>query len=273
MSNQHSAALSRLGEVLSGLGRMAVAVSGGVDSMTLSLVAHRTLGSAVEMFHAVSPAVPPDATERVQRYTGEEGWRLHLVNTGEFDDVDYLRNPVHRCFHCKKNLYAELSTLTDAVLVSGTNLDDLGDYRPGLAAAAEHCVRHPYVEAGIGKATVRELAGGLGFPELAVLPSAPCLSSRIETGIRIDPRALKLVDQVEKLIVRETESTTVRCRVRKAGIVVELDKESLSELSHRHRARLSQLISDLCGLAGIVSPISFSEYRMGSAFLGQSESG
>src|SRR5437763_3377140 len=181
--------------VLQGLGDVAVAVSGGVDSMTLAVVAHRAPGVQAEMFHAVSPAVPPQATERVHRYVAHEGWNLRIIDAQEFADPDYLRNPVTRCFHCKSNLYSTIAALTHAHIVSGTNTDDLADYRPGLAAASALNVYHPYVDAGVDKAGVRRIAHALGLDDLAELPSAPCLSSRIETGLAIDPAVLGLVNE------------------------------------------------------------------------------
>ena len=86
-----------------------VAVSGGVDSMTLAILAGRTLGRDAVMFHAVSPAVPPAATERVRGVARSEGWRLRELDAGEFADEDYVANPYIRCFHCKNNLYRTLS--------------------------------------------------------------------------------------------------------------------------------------------------------------------
>ena len=101
-----------------------------------------------------------------------------IVDAGEFADPQYRANPVNRCFFCKANLYRTLGAMSDGIVASGTNCDDLSDYRPGLEAARLHNVRHPYVEAGIAKADVRTLAGELGLPEFAALPASPCLSSR-----------------------------------------------------------------------------------------------
>ena len=187
-----------LAEALRRLGDVAVAVSGGVDSMTLAVVAHRDPAVRAAIFHAVSPAVPPEATERVRRYAQSEGWNLRIIDAQEFRDADYVRNPVTRCFHCKSNLYGTIAAVTDAKIVSGTNIDDLGDFRPGLTAARALDVRHPYVDAGIDKDGVRRLAGALGLGDLADLPSAPCLSSRIETGLAIDPTVLRIVHEVER---------------------------------------------------------------------------
>ena len=177
------AAARALDRVLTAIGPAGVAVSGGVDSTTLAVVAHRRFPERSSMVHAVSPAVPPEATARVRELARDEGWDLKVIDAGEFQDPDYLANPVNRCFFCKTNLYGTMRRHVSGVLVSGTNLDDLGDYRPGLEAAKRHGVRHPYVEAEIDKAGVRALARHLGLGALAELPAAPCLSSRVETGI------------------------------------------------------------------------------------------
>ncbi len=260
-------ALDSLALVLTDIGRVAVAVSGGVDSMTLSVVAHRTLGRSVEMFHAVSPAVPPEATARIRRYAVAEGWRLRVIDAGEFDDPAYRRNPVNRCFFCKSNLYGVITARTDANVVSGTNLDDLGDYRPGLEAARNHRVRHPFVEAEIDKQTVRAIARHLGLDDLSELPAAPCLSSRIETGIRIEPDFLTLVHAVETYVGRQLKPKTVRCRVRRRGVVVELDADCFAALGTGRRRALGETIGDMFRGAGLDHPVDFAPYRMGSAFM------
>ena len=190
-------ALSRLQQYFRDHPAMAIAVSGGVDSMTLAVVAHRE-NPATEIFHAVSPAVPLQATARVRQYAERERWNLTVIDAGEMLNEDYLANPVNRCYFCKTSLYDTVLEHTKLPVASGTNLDDLGDYRPGLIAAAEHQVRHPYVEAGIDKETLRRVAGALGLHDLKDLPAAPCLSSRVTTGIPIDAELLPLIDRAER---------------------------------------------------------------------------
>jgi uncharacterized protein len=256
-----------LESVLNGLERFAVAVSGGVDSLTLATFAHRLLESRVEMYHAVSPAVPAEATRRTRAVAEREGWALHVLDAGEFDNADYMRNPVNRCFYCKTSLYGAIRPHTSAQIVSGTNLDDLGEYRPGLIAAQEHGVRHPFVEAAMRKQSVRALARHLGLGEVAELPASPCLSSRVETGIAIAPRVLAGIHLAEQLVGRALQPKTVRCRVRATGIVIELDEPSLDALDATRRDELSRQIAALFSDAKPAGPVAFAPYRIGSAFL------
>ncbi len=260
-----SARLAALEHMLGACAPAAVALSGGVDSMTLAVIAGRRLGSDVAMYHAVSAAVPPAATARVRAYAERCGWQLILLDAGEFSDPNYLANPANRCFFCKANLYGTLAAQSDAQLLSGTNLDDLGDWRPGLEAAKRHAVRHPFVEAGIAKATVRALAASLGLHDLAELPAAPCLSSRVETGLAIQPGQLRLIDQAEQLVRASLKPETVRCRIRADGVVIELDDSALARLSDADDQLTAQLAALFAHEAG--GPPRFGPYRRGSAFL------
>jgi len=250
-------------------GPSAIAVSGGVDSMTLAVFAHRLLGrSNVVMMHATSPAVPPEASERVRHWAKSEGWDLHVLDAGEFGDRNYLANPVNRCFFCKSNLYSSIAKFTDRQIFSGANTDDLGEYRPGLDAATERSVRHPYLEADMGKANVRLLSQALGMGALAALPASPCLSSRVETRIAIDPEVLKAIDAAERLARDTLRPKTVRCRVRHDRIVIELDEESLARID---ADMIDSITSAVAGLfLPVLSrrPIGFQPYRNGSAFVG-----
>jgi pyridinium-3,5-biscarboxylic acid mononucleotide sulfurtransferase len=252
-----------LGTVLDGMDGMAIAVSGGVDSMTLAYLAHRRRPDHITMIHAASPAVPAEATARIRRYAANEGWRLLVVDAGETRDPRYVANPHDRCFWCKSNLYATIRGLTDELIVSGANLDDLGDYRPGLQAAADHGVRHPWIEAGIGKREIRRIAAAHALMDLAELPSSPCLSSRIETGIAVTVGALAAIDWIERAVRATLAPETLRCRLRSFGIEIELDDAALARVDRDEVVGVAQAIMAASRIGG---DIRFAPYRRGSAF-------
>ncbi len=254
-------ALRHLDDILGGLTAAEVAVSGGVDSLTLAAAAHHRLGRRATMRHATSPAVPPEATQRTRAIAAARGWALDVFDAGEFADPRYRANPADRCFFCKTNLYGAIAARAGGTILSGTNTDDLADWRPGLRAAAEHGVRHPFVEAGIDKATVRQFAARLGLGSVADLPAAPCLSSRIETGIRVEPALLALVHRAEQEVTVLLAPRTVRARLRQRGLVIELDPVALAQAEAR-RAEVMAALRPLTPL-----PIGLAAYRTGSAFL------
>lgn len=254
-----------LQDLFEDLGSVALAVSGGIDSLTLASVAHRTRDTDSRVYHAVSPAVPPQSTARLRRLAEKEGWSLSVIDAGEFTDESYRHNPVDRCYYCKTHLYESISQYSDAQIVSGANCDDLADYRPGLQAATEYGVRHPFIEAGLGKTDIRRLATFLGLGELAQLPASPCLSSRVETGIPILPDQLQRVNTAEQLVERETGSNTVRCRIKRKQIEIQIGDDALLSISSAQRQRLRRQLGSLFQ----ISPrfIKFGPYIMGSAFL------
>jgi len=261
------AATSRLESVLLSCGEVAIAVSGGVDSLTLAAFARRALGDRAALVHAVSAAVPTEATTRVKEFAKGLGVALAVLDAGEFADEAYRSNPLNRCYFCKSHLYDAIRARFKATVLSGANLDDLSDYRPGLLAARERGVRHPFVEAGFTKARVRELARHLGLGEIAELPAAPCLSSRVETGIRIEASVLALIDAVEGELRHAVSPKTLRCRVRQRGVVVEMDEPSLNAWPAEARAEWTARIASRALAAGLAGRVGFEVYRQGSAFL------
>jgi uncharacterized protein len=242
---------------------LTVAVSGGVDSMVLSYVAHRFSSVAVTMAHAISPAVPKSATARIRDYAAREGWNVRFLDAGEFADPSYRANPVNRCYFCKSNLYARIRSSTHGAIASGTNVDDLGDFRPGLRAAEEREIVHPYVEAGVAKAGIYGLAERHGLDDLAELPAQPCLASRVETGISIDAGDLAFVERVESAAAALAPAKTdIRCRITRAGAVLEVG----DAFPDHRRAELASLVSALC-LADDRPFAGLRSYRRGSAFI------
>jgi uncharacterized protein len=259
------AALVRLETTLVRYTRLAIAVSGGVDSMTLASVAHSVLGNETLIVHAMSPAVPAEASERVSVYAQRFGWPLKLVDAGEFADDRYRSNPVNRCYYCKTNLYARLQDVWDGPIASGANLDDLGDYRPGLLAASEKQVVHPLIDACIDKSTVRAIARYRHLDDVAELPAQPCLSSRVETGLAITAADLVFVHRIERHLANVLGTGDLRCRITAAGVRIEVPEPVRQEYAAQWPslcAQLERLIAeDGRTLAG------YTEYHRGSAFL------
>lgn len=259
-----ASAIEAVGLLLEDHGRVAVAVSGGIDSLTLATLAHRRLGARAAMFHSRTASVPAEATRRTRELAVREGWSLHVIDAAEFARGEYLANPVDRCYFCKQSLYAEIARHTDAQVVSGANVDDLGEYRPGLAAAREAGARHPFVEAGVGKAAIRAMARALGLGGLAEIPASPCLSSRVETGIAIEPAMLARIDAAEQAVRARVDAAAVRCRLRASGVVVEIEAAALARLDEAARGDIAAAVALHFGNGATPR---LEPYRVGSAFL------
>ena len=242
---------------------LAIAVSGGVDSMLLAYVAHRFSAAAMTAVHAASPAVPAVATARVREHAARHGWNLRIIDAGELDDPSYRANPVDRCFYCKTNLYSRIRAVTGLPIASGANLDDLDDYRPGLLAARNHDVVHPFIAAKIGKQAIYAMAAAYDLSDLAALPAQPCLSSRIETGIAVGAEALHFIEETEIAFAALLPGAqSIRARITAAG--VQLECVNLPEGTER--ARLERWAAEHCAAHGRVFA-GLRPYRRGAAFL------
>jgi uncharacterized protein len=266
-------ALTRIHAVIDATGPLIIACSGGIDSLLLSVIAHRRVPGSVLIAHAISPAVQPDSSARVRHWADQEGWTLQIAQSTEFEDEKYLSNPVNRCYFCKSGLYLALQSIREAIvadgtIVSGANLDDLGEYRPGLDAASENGVRHPWIEADIGKEDIRAIARHLDLP-FAHIPSSPCLASRLYTGTRVTSSRLRAVDECETLIRSETGVAIVRCRIKENIMLIEVpdpDRHLISiDLIDRVQ-RLAQSIET--GIHAV--EMDAAAYRAGRAFVGAS---
>ncbi|MCH3964393.1 MAG: ATP-dependent sacrificial sulfur transferase LarE [Clostridium sp.] len=196
--------LEALKKNIRNLGSAAVAFSGGVDSTFLLKVAHDVLGDNVIAVTATSSTYPKRELNEAKRYAKSIGARHIIIESEELDIKGYAQNPVNRCYYCKKELFSKLKNVAreneiDYVL-DGSNLDDTGDYRPGMEAAKELGVVSPLKEAELTKDDIRKFSKELGLPTWNK-PSFACLSSRFPYGNEINSRKLKMVEDAEQFLL------------------------------------------------------------------------
>lgn len=239
----------RLIELLRSYRRVAVALSGGVDSAVVAKAAQLAIGSDAVAVTADSPSVARRDLDDARQVADRIAIRHVVIGTDEFSDPEYARNDGTRCYHCKTELYDRIAGLQSElgfeVICSGANRDDLGDYRPGLIAAAEHGVRHPLQELGFGKAEVRELARYWNLP-VSDKPASPCLSSRIAPGVVATTERTARIEAAETLL-RELGLADCRVRLHEGELArIEVAPESIERLAKAEvRSSLAAKLRDL----------------------------
>ncbi len=185
---------------LSGLGRVLIAYSGGVDSAFLAWIAYHSLGRGALALIADSPSLARSQLADAIAFAGEYQIPLEVINTAELNRPEYTRNDASRCFHCKDELFSVMEDFRRArgfdCIAYGVNLDDEGDFRPGHLAAEQHRVVAPLRDAGLNKADIREIARAAGL-RIWNKPASACLSSRIEYGRPVTRETLAVVEQGE----------------------------------------------------------------------------
>ena len=197
--------LEHLKQIFYQMESVAVAYSGGIDSTLLLKVAHDCLGERAIALTAVSASLPASERAEAAAVVAEIGARQIEIESDETADPRYLANETTRCYFCKNNVYDHLINYAKdegyQYLVDGTNMDDIGDHRPGRKAAREWGVRSPLQEAGLNKAEIRQIARDLGLSNWSK-PAAACLSSRVPYGIPITLEILSQVEQAEIILKR-----------------------------------------------------------------------
>jgi len=207
-----------------------IALSAGVDSSLVAALARRALGDRVVAVTALSESLAPGEMEIAQKTARQIGIRHIIVTTDEVHNASYKANPSNRCYYCKDTLYRELRRQADKsgfeAVLDGTQLDDLGDTRPGLLAAREVGVRSPLAEAGLSKKEVRQTARLLGL-EVWDKPAMPCLSSRIPHGEEITVQKLSQVGEAESIVKRLSGARDIRVRHHGTAAAIEVSQEEL----------------------------------------------
>ena len=256
--------LEALKDYLRGLGTIAVAYSGGVDSTFLITVAHDVLGDNAIAITSHDAGMPGNEFDKSADFCRERGIRQYVLETDPLEIEAYRNNHPDRCYHCKKyifgNITAEAAAHGITNVAEGSNMDDLGDYRPGMKAIEEMKVLSPLREAGLYKSEIRQLSRDMGLPEWDK-PAAACLASRFAYGEIITKEKLHMVDHAEAFL-KENGFRQSRVRVHGNIARIEVEPGDITRLASEELREAAY--QKLRGLGFDYVTLDLRGYRMGS---------
>ena len=240
--------LNRLKKIFKQMNACLVAYSGGVDSSLLLRVARQVLKNNVLAVTAVSETYPREELSQAKKMASDLRVRHIVIKTKEYNNPEFKKNPITRCFYCKKELFSKLRSIAkqneiDYVL-DGSNLDDSYDFRPGDLAKKIFKIRSPLKEAGFRKKDIRFLSKTLRLPTWTK-PSLACLASRFPYGVKFSKRDLTNIDRAEKFI-RSLGIQQVRVRCHGDLIRIEVDKKDIPKLINKHQTEIIKYLKRFC---------------------------
>lgn len=215
--------LKKLETYIESLGSLAVGFSGGVDSSLLLAVAKEVLGDKVIAVTGADASVPEREVKEATKFCEERGIKHIICRVNPLSEVGYRHNGPDRCYFCKHGIFTEVKRIADengiSFMAEGSNVDDIGDYRPGLKAAAELSVKSPLREAGLRKNEIRMISKAMGLPTWSK-PAYACLASRFVYGEEITEEKLYMIDQAEQFLI---EHGFLEERVRLHGNIARIE--------------------------------------------------
>ena len=210
--------------------KVMIALSGGVDSALVAYAAFKKLGSSATAVTADYKTLSKEELETSKQICSEIGIRQIFLDYDELENENFTKNDSNRCFHCRMELGDHLIKLAREnsieIIVDGTNIDDLGDYRPGIEALKQNGIRSPLVETNFSKSQIRDAAKFVGL-SVFDKPSNSCLASRIPWGQRVTAEKLTRIELAESIVKRLTNLNHVRVRDLNGSAKIEVDQEMI----------------------------------------------